>query len=282
MTQARKFCLCCDAYTLFAKSEFQGGWGCLLTLLTGGLFLPLWFLIYLSDLLKPMRCQQCGAKYSGGAPKPRPEPKRTAPATRSQVPRPRSRGEGPAGARALIRSKIAGVTFKNDDGTKRQGIIRAQCRPGVALEAVREPDHPLDDDAISLWVGKGFMRSQIGYIRAGLAEELAEHMDSGRDLLVTVLNVTGGGRGESLGVNIEITLVDHATAYGQPASAELGSLFGAAVLGVVNTLRATPSALARTYRALPEWGKPIVWGVGVAAVIALAAGALFSSFTARH
>jgi hypothetical protein len=36
--------------------------GCFLTILTGGLFLPVWILIDLCNLLTRYRCQTCGSK----------------------------------------------------------------------------------------------------------------------------------------------------------------------------------------------------------------------------
>ena len=58
--QARRFCRECGANTLHSKEHFSDGWGCLLSILTGGLFLPLWFIVGIFDSLKPYRCQNCG------------------------------------------------------------------------------------------------------------------------------------------------------------------------------------------------------------------------------
>jgi hypothetical protein len=58
--QIQKFCSECGRNTLHAKEIFGGGWGCLLTILTGGLFLPVWFLADVLGIIKPYRCQICG------------------------------------------------------------------------------------------------------------------------------------------------------------------------------------------------------------------------------
>lgn len=60
--QKQKFCRNCGKKTLFAKERFSGGMGCLLTILTAGLFIPIWLLADGLSILRPYRCQQCGGK----------------------------------------------------------------------------------------------------------------------------------------------------------------------------------------------------------------------------
>jgi hypothetical protein len=59
--QVSRFCKICDRNTLHEKQQLSGGMGCLLTILTGGLFLPFW-MFYSALILpfRPYRCQQCG------------------------------------------------------------------------------------------------------------------------------------------------------------------------------------------------------------------------------
>lgn len=59
--QKSKKCRECGRRTLHAKETFSDGWGCVLTLMTGGLFLPIWFLLALLAALRPWRCQTCGS-----------------------------------------------------------------------------------------------------------------------------------------------------------------------------------------------------------------------------
>jgi hypothetical protein len=58
--QTQRHCKTCDKPTLHQRSTFSFGWGCLLTILTSGLFIPIWILISMFGLFKPWRCQVCG------------------------------------------------------------------------------------------------------------------------------------------------------------------------------------------------------------------------------
>jgi hypothetical protein len=114
-----------------------------------------------------------------------------------------------------IRSKVAGVTFTNDDGSRRQRIIRKFCRAGMPLDVRLEPNNPYSENAIGLWVrARRFFvfpaRYQIGYVRNDLADGLREDIDRGCGMTVRILDVTGGGwfRKRNYGVNIKITLTD--------------------------------------------------------------------------
>ncbi len=108
-------------------------------------------------------------------------------------------------------SKVSGVTFKNEDGSDRQKLIRDNCRPGVELMLKREPQNPYGANAIGIWVAAhGFLGAwtykQIGYITSRAAEELAPIMDKGGNVRAKVTVLTGGERGDSVGVNIEISV----------------------------------------------------------------------------
>jgi hypothetical protein len=115
-------------------------------------------------------------------------------------------------ARGVIHSKVRGVTHDNPDKKNRQAIIKKHVKVGLPLTARREPNNPVDKNAIGLWVEiKGLLsrgESQIGYISSELAEELSHFMMKGGRLEIKVTDVTGGGRDESLGVNIEIKKVE--------------------------------------------------------------------------
>ncbi len=61
VSQRSKWCRRCEGYTLHVRNTFSGGWGCLLTILTAGLFLPIWLLIGIFEMLfARYHCQQCG------------------------------------------------------------------------------------------------------------------------------------------------------------------------------------------------------------------------------
>ena len=61
VTQSRSWCSTCQEHTLHERHLFSAGWGCLLTVLTAGIFLPIWLLISLFETFaSPPRCQKCG------------------------------------------------------------------------------------------------------------------------------------------------------------------------------------------------------------------------------
>jgi len=104
--------------------------------------------------------------------------------------------EGIADAESF-HTKLAGVTFEG-----RQDVV-TDLVAGVPLRLERQPDNPYDENACALYVPDG---RQIGFFNRRLAAVLAFHIDEGLELDVAVTDVTGGGEGESLGVNV---LVSH-------------------------------------------------------------------------
>jgi hypothetical protein len=65
VTQSRYWCATCNQYTLHERHLFGAGWGCLLTILTAGIFIPIWLLISLCETLSnPPRCQKCGKGHA--------------------------------------------------------------------------------------------------------------------------------------------------------------------------------------------------------------------------
>jgi hypothetical protein len=111
-----------------------------------------------------------------------------------------------------IHTKIRGVTKENPDGVSRQQIISHCCRLGDALFLVREPNNPVDRNAIQVKrivcsdvPDKPRLGEQLGYLSRELAEELAPNMDEhGFVLMAWIMNVTGGEDDECLGVNIQV------------------------------------------------------------------------------
>jgi len=108
-----------------------------------------------------------------------------------------------------IRTKVFGVSQKNDDDRSRQQLIRRFVKQGEILLLDREPTNPNDKNAISVSVAPIEYVEQdtkIGYISRELAADLAPIMDSGGKIVCIVLNRTGGREGKSFGVNIELTV----------------------------------------------------------------------------
>ena len=108
-------------------------------------------------------------------------------------------------------SKVAGVTYKNPDGSDRQEIIKKRCKPGMALMLKRELDNPHGDNATGVWIKTKSLFSsseyQLGYLNSSVAKEVVEHIESGRTARAKIANITGGTRSKKTrGVNIELTL----------------------------------------------------------------------------
>jgi HIRAN domain len=111
-----------------------------------------------------------------------------------------------------IHTKIRGVTKENDDGVSRQWIIRQFCDSGDALYLEREPNNPVDHNAIKVRrnvytdvADKPKLAEQMGYVSRELAEDLAPRMDNeGHVLMAKILDLTGNENWDAIGVNIQI------------------------------------------------------------------------------
>ena len=58
----QKFCGYCQRKVLAERDKGIGdGWGCLLTIITGGLFLPLWLLLVMINAFGEYKCPVCGS-----------------------------------------------------------------------------------------------------------------------------------------------------------------------------------------------------------------------------
>ncbi|RMG98279.1 MAG: hypothetical protein D6706_07435 [Chloroflexi bacterium] len=112
-----------------------------------------------------------------------------------------------------IKTKIAGVSFDNDDGSSRQEIIRRRVRSGQTLRLIREPGNKYDRNAIGVWVEwkrplLGMKRAQVGHIGSHISAEIAPLIDAGWTAEATVMSITGGTRRKNArGVNIKINMI---------------------------------------------------------------------------
>jgi hypothetical protein len=102
-------------------------------------------------------------------------------------------------------TKIAGVTHRNEDHSRRQEIIR-KCNVGERLKLERDPDNQFDCGAIKVLRLNG---EQLGYIpehvsRGRDPSGLSDRMDDGEEYQCRISDITGGGPGLSYGVNLEI------------------------------------------------------------------------------
>lgn len=99
------------------------------------------------------------------------------------------------------RTKIVGVTRGNG-----QELLE-ELSEMDDIRLVREPDNPHDVNAIAVLNPNG---EKLGYIRSGLAKELASYMQLYPDaiLIGEILEITGDEVGKNYGCNIEISLMN--------------------------------------------------------------------------
>lgn len=87
--QAQRWCTVCNQLTLHHKDYFETGWGCLLTLITAGLFLLIWIPLIVIEAFYPWICQKCGeANDQRNAPEPVQPPPLTPIIYRGVTPKP--------------------------------------------------------------------------------------------------------------------------------------------------------------------------------------------------
>jgi hypothetical protein len=108
-----------------------------------------------------------------------------------------------------FKTKVAGVTHQNPNGTDRQKIL-AKCDTGEIVRLVREPDNPYNEYAIAVFRKSG---EQIGYIAQHVAKEhpalhgLADDMDDGYDVAALIVDLVGGSkRKETRGCILEVAI----------------------------------------------------------------------------
>ena len=60
--QKSRYCKSCGTNTLHVRHRVSEMWGCLLTIFTAGLWIPVWIVMSLFGGLSSYRCQTCGRK----------------------------------------------------------------------------------------------------------------------------------------------------------------------------------------------------------------------------
>ncbi|HLI96874.1 MAG TPA: HIRAN domain-containing protein, partial [Candidatus Baltobacteraceae bacterium] len=98
------------------------------------------------------------------------------------------------GERDSFPTKVMGVSFEG-----RQDQV-AGLVPGLELELKRQPDNPVDANAIAVHFGA----LHIGFLRKQIAKHLAPLIDGGIRYTARVEHVTGGKEGKNYGVNIRV------------------------------------------------------------------------------
>lgn len=104
-------------------------------------------------------------------------------------------------------TKVVGVTHRNDDGTKRQKIIK-RCRRREPVQLIHDVQNQYDPNAIMVCRVAG---KQLGFLNAELAETVVQSAAKEQRYSAFVAAVTGGGWGQSYGMNLLILVADPAT-----------------------------------------------------------------------
>lgn len=103
-------------------------------------------------------------------------------------------------------TKVVGVTFKNDDGSDRQSIIRNLVRNGELDEGaevffVPQPANPHDSNCILVKAGNG---QTLGCLSREMAAKVAPQIRQGYTFKAYVTSLTGGDIGYAYGINLRI------------------------------------------------------------------------------
>jgi len=95
-------------------------------------------------------------------------------------------------------TKVAGVTYNNEDGSNRQKII-SQCKVGEKLMLIPDPTNKYDENAVKICRING---QQIGHLNANLAYEIKELIEKYKSRVdATISDITGQ---KTNGVNLLI------------------------------------------------------------------------------
>ena len=100
----------------------------------------------------------------------------------------------------VINTKVAGVTYANPDGTKRQDLIK-ELTMGEQVLLVRDHENEHDFYATQVQTQSGQV---IGWVPRQKTPQVAPWIDTGQ---LTVAAVVSRGGKDVLGVNIDIMLV---------------------------------------------------------------------------
>lgn len=102
-----------------------------------------------------------------------------------------------------IKTRVAGISFENKDGSSRQANAR-RVRKGDPLQLRREPENVYDPHALAVeFVEPEGQTLQLGYVPRGLASVLAPMVDAGAKLEASVIRAGGGGL-QLIGIRMKI------------------------------------------------------------------------------
>jgi hypothetical protein len=98
-------------------------------------------------------------------------------------------------------SKVVGVTFKNDDGSDRQAIIR-KCKVGEQLTLWWDQKNKFSSHAVAVFRQNG---KQLGHLPDSTAAGVVLEMEAGWKHVAYAHEITGGERNKgkrSVGMNL--------------------------------------------------------------------------------
>jgi hypothetical protein len=122
-------------------------------------------------------------------------------------------------------TKIAGATFKNDDGTDRQKILK-KCRKGESLKLIRDYNNPHSKYAIKVCRETG---EQIGHIAEHVAfcfdndsRSLAQNIDFGQTVRAEINEIDSFYDGKTIySCTIKVTKGDYPECFSRVMEAKL-------------------------------------------------------------
>ena len=86
-------------------------------------------------------------------------------------------------------TKVAGVCFKNEDGSDRQTILE-RCEEGMIVNLIPEPDNPYDENAVKVVLDSS--GEQLGYINRHQAPDILRMLKYGAKVYGIIEKITGG------------------------------------------------------------------------------------------
>ena len=100
-----------------------------------------------------------------------------------------------------IFTNVAGIKYKNEDGTDRQEILK-RCEEGDELELIREPNNRYDSNAVAVYAGD----EQVGYLFREEASEIGPLLDAGYIVDAAIFEINRDKEGNIKRCHIEIYL----------------------------------------------------------------------------
>ncbi|MGM0609408.1 MAG: HIRAN domain-containing protein [Candidatus Muiribacteriota bacterium] len=96
-------------------------------------------------------------------------------------------------------TKVAGVTFSNNDDVNRQEILK-YCRVGDNINLVPRPNE-YDDNAVEIINTE--LGEQLGFLKSELSRKMYKWIKAGNDYKAEISEITGG-ENQNLGCNIHV------------------------------------------------------------------------------